>query len=148
MCTKRKKEKKLTLIYSGYKKNAVPADRKYVKSHEWVKLDAGVATVGITRHAQDSLGEIVHADLPEVGSDTAAGTSAAALESVKAAAEIYSPISGTVVAINETLEDTPGTINKNPHDDGWLFKVEVSDPSPMDALMSASEYEATLEDQK
>lgn len=123
----------------------VPSDRKYVKSHEWVKMEEGVATIGITDHAQDALGEIVHAELPQVGDDTKNGTPAAALESVKAAADIYAPVSGKVIATNEKVEETPKMINTSPHEE-WLFKVEVSDASPIDALMSASEYEATLED--
>lgn len=124
---------------------ADPADRKYVISHEWAKLDGDVATIGISSHAQAELGDIVHADLPEVGGDATAGTPAAAVESVKAAADIYSPISGEVIEVNGSLEAEPELINKEPHDNGWLFKVKVSDPSGMDALMSSSDYEATLD---
>lgn len=125
--------------------HTVPSDRRYVKSHEWAKLDGEVATVGISHHAQEELGDIVHAELPEVGSDATAGQPAAAIESVKAAADIYAPITGEVVEINDMLEGEPDLINKRPHEDGWLFKVKVADPATVDTLMSSEEYEATLD---
>lgn len=124
----------------------VPDDRKYVKSHEWAKLDGDVATVGITEHAQKLLGEIVFADLPDIGTEAVAGERAAALESVKAAADIYAPIAGEIVQVNESLQDAPDAINEGPHEDGWLFKIKVSDPSDMDSLLDAKSYEKLTEE--
>lgn len=126
----------------------VPSDRKYKSSHEWVKLDGEVATVGISDHAQSALGEIVFADLPDVGKELAASESAAAIESVKAAAEIYAPVGGEVVAVNEKLQDTPNLINQKPHDDGWMFQLKLSNPSEMDSLMDVDAYTKSLKDSK
>jgi glycine cleavage system H protein len=116
----------------------------YKSSHEWLKVDGDVATVGITHHAQGALGEIVFADLPDVGRDVEASEATAAVESVKAAADIYSPVAGEVVAVNEDLEGTPDLINKKPHDDGWMFQVKMTDPSAIDGLMDADAYMKTL----
>jgi glycine cleavage system H protein len=124
----------------------VPSDRKYKSSHEWVKVDGDVATVGITDHAQAALGEIVFADLPEVGREVTAAEGTAAVESVKAAADIYSPIAGELVKINANLEDTPDLINKKPHDEGWMFQLKIADPSELDGLLDSTAYAATLED--
>jgi glycine cleavage system H protein len=121
-----------------------PSDRKYKSSHEWVKLDGDVATVGITDHAQAALGEIVFADLPDVGTEFGAADNAAAVESVKAAGEIYAPIGGEVVEVNAVLEETPDMINKKPHDDGWMFKLKVADAGELDGLLDAAAYEASL----
>lgn len=105
-----------------------------------------MATVGITDHAQAALGEIVFADLPDAGAEFAAGENAAAVESVKAAGEIYAPVAGEVVAVNDALEDTPDMINKEPHGDGWMFKLKLADAGEVDALLDAAAYEATLDD--
>ncbi|CDF39413.1 unnamed protein product [Chondrus crispus] len=121
-----------------------PSDRKYKASHEWAKLDGDVATVGITDHAQAALGDIVFADLPEVGSEASAGERAATVESVKAAADIYAPLSGEVVGVNDSLDDSPDLINKTPHDDGWIFRIKVNDPAQIDALMDSADYEKTI----
>lgn len=125
----------------------IPPELKYVASHEWV-LDEkdGTVTVGITDHAQDSLGDVVYVELPEVGDSVHAGDEAGVVESVKAASDIYAPMSGTVVAINEELEDNPGLINSSPYGDGWFYKLEVSDHSEFERLLSADEYRESLED--
>lgn len=125
-----------------------PSDRKYKTSHEWVKLDGDVATVGITNHAQGQLGEIVFADLPDVGREVAAAEGTAAIESVKAAAEIYAPVGGEVVGVNKNLEDKPNLINEDPHDGGWMFQLKLSDPAEMDSLLDAEAYASTLKDEK
>lgn len=125
---------------------SVPEDRKYTKSHEWAKLKDGVATVGISSHAQSQLGEIVFVELPEVGSEAEKGSETVAVESVKATADVYAPLNGEVVEVNEELSDSPELINKDPHAGGWLFKIKVSDPKQLDELMSSSDYEASIED--
>lgn len=122
-----------------------PTDRRYRTSHEWAKLDGDVATVGITEHAQAALGEIVFAELPEKGAEAEAGGTAATLESVKAAADIYAPVDGEVVEVNAMLEDAPELINTSPHDDGWMFRIKLSDATAFDQLMDAAAYEKTIE---
>lgn len=135
-----------TRLLTGRSTLADPSDRKYRSSHEWVKLDGEVATVGISDHAQAALGDIVFADLPEIGASAVSGEPAATVESVKAAADIYAPIDGEVVNVNKNLEETPDLINSAPHDDGWIFQVKVSDSSQLDALMDSEDYEKTLEE--
>lgn len=125
-----------------------PADRKYKNSHEWVKVDGDIATVGITDHAQSALGEIVFADLPEIGSTVEAAQSTAAVESVKAVSDVYSPIAGEIVQVNDKLEDTPNLINEKPHDDGWMFQVKLTNPGDYDALMDSDSYTKSLEESK
>lgn len=117
-----------------------PDDRKYSADHEWVLVQDGVATVGITRHAQDALGEIVHVELPAVGKAFAKGASAAEVESVKAVSDVYAPVSGTVTAVNTALEGNEGTVNSDPHATGWLFKLQLSNPAELDGLLDASAY--------
>ena len=115
---------------------------KYASSHEWAKIDGDVATVGITDHAQAELGDIVYVELPEVGSEMEATKSFGVVESVKAASDVYSPVSGTVVEVNEALNDTPGTVNESPFESGWLMKVKVSDVP--NSLMDAAAYEKSI----
>ena len=118
-----------------------PADLKYAQSHEWARLeDGGVVTVGITDHAQDALGDVVYVELPEVGQDVDSAGEAGVVESVKAASDIYAPVAGTVIAVNETLEDAPETVNQDPFGDGWFFRVQISDPADLDALLDADAY--------
>jgi glycine cleavage system H protein len=120
---------------------------KYSDSHEWVKKeDDQIVTVGITDHAQALLGELVYVELPEVGTEVEAGGEVGVVESVKAASDIYSPVSGKIVEINEALTDQPNAINDNPYEDGWLFKVELSDDSEIDNLLDAETYESQLDD--
>jgi glycine cleavage system H protein len=120
----------------------IPSELRYLSSHEWVRLeeDGETATVGITDHAQDLLGDVVFVELPEVDSVIAAGEEAGVVESVKAASDIFSPISGTVIEINESLEDSPELVNSDPYDDGWFFKVKISDADELAALLDAEEY--------
>lgn len=109
-------------------------------------MDGDVATIGITSHAQDKLGEIVFADLPDVGFEADAGSPAATLESVKTAAEIYAPVGGEVVEINPALQESPNLINDKPHDDGWMFKIKISNSSDLDGLLDSESYSNTLEE--
>lgn len=125
----------------------IRAELKYLSSHEWARVeDDGTVTVGITDHAQEELGDVVYVETPEVGSEVNAGAEAGVVESVKAASDIFSPISGEVIAINEALEDAPETVNSSPYDDGWFYKVKPSDVSELDAHMSADEYRAQIEE--
>jgi glycine cleavage system H protein len=126
----------------------IPSELKYTKSHEWVRSeDDGTVTIGITDHAQELLGDLVFVELPEAGSEMSAEDAACVVESVKAASDVYMPITGEVVAINESLADAPETINDSPYDDGWLIKVNPANPDELDELMDADAYEAeTAED--
>ena len=127
--------------------NEIPGDLKFLKSHEWVRIEGdGRATVGISDHAQGLLGDLVYVELPGVGDDVEAGNACAVVESVKAASDVYAPVSGKVVAVNEGLADKPETINEDAFGDGWLFVVERSDASQADELLSANDYAATMED--
>ncbi|PWA96938.1 H-protein [Artemisia annua] len=120
---------------------------KYANSHEWVKHEGGVATVGITDHAQDHLGEVVFVDLPETGGSVTKASSFGAVESVKATSDINSPISGEIVEVNSKLTDTPGLINTSPYEDGWMIKVKPSNPSELDSLMGSKEYTKFCEEE-
>ena len=106
---------------------AVPEELKYTRSHEWVRLEDGVATVGITEHAQDELGDVVFVELPEQGAELAAGDSFGAVESVKAVSDLYAPVGGEVVEVNGSLEDSPEKINEDPYGEGWILKLRISD---------------------
>ncbi|MCK5263923.1 MAG: glycine cleavage system protein GcvH [Gammaproteobacteria bacterium] len=125
----------------------VPSELKYTKSHEWVRQEAdGSVTIGITDHAQELLGDLVFVELPEVGSDLTAGDACCVVESVKAASDVYMPISGEITEVNEVLADAPETINDSAFDDGWLFKVQPSAEVELDDLMDADDYEAEIAD--
>ncbi|KEA54543.1 MULTISPECIES: glycine cleavage system protein GcvH [Mangrovibacter] len=126
----------------------VPNELKYTKEHEWLrKEEDGTYTVGITEHAQELLGDMVFVDLPEVGATVGAGDDCAVAESVKAASDIYAPVSGEIVAVNEELNDSPEQVNSEPYGNGWIFKIKASDASEIDALLDAEAYEALLEDE-
>ena len=118
-----------------------PADFRYTKEHEWVKVDGNTATIGITDHAQHELGDIVYVDLPKVGSHVEQGKSLGSVESVKAVSDVYSPVSGEVTAINALLADAPEKLNEDPHGAAWLVKIRLSAPGEVQNLMSASEYQ-------
>lgn len=119
---------------------------RFTKTHEWVRIDGDQAVIGITDHAQDQLGDVVHVEFPEVGAQATAGESIAEIESVKAVSDIYSPVSGEVVAINEEIgDDTAGVINEDPYGAGWLFRVAMSNPAEVEALMDEAAYSAFLE---
>jgi glycine cleavage system H protein len=122
-----------------------PKNLKYHREHDWARLEGDTAVFGLTSYAQETLGDIVFIELPEVGTDVIAGTSYAEVESVKAVSEVYAPLSGTVVEVNEEVVDAPEIINESPYEDGWLIKVKVSDPSEADDLLTAEEYDELLE---
>jgi glycine cleavage system H protein len=125
----------------------VPSDLKYISSHEWVREeDDGTVTIGITDHAQELLGDVVYVELPEVDSEVALEDELAVVESVKAASDIYAPLSGTIIAVNEDLEDAPETVNSSPYDDGWMFKMKPSEPSELDGLLDSESYQNEIED--
>jgi glycine cleavage system H protein len=124
-----------------------PSELKYASSHEWARLEEdGTVTVGITDHAQDALGDVVFVELPEVGSALAAGDDAGVVESVKAASDIYAPLGGEVIAVNEQLEDEPETVNTDPYNDGWFFKLQPGDTAELEQLMSAEDYQQHCEE--
>ncbi len=126
----------------------IPNELRYAASHEWVRPEGdGVYTVGISEHAQDLLGDMVFVELPDVGDEVSAGDDVAVAESVKAASDVYTPITGEVIAVNEELEDSPELVNSDPYGDGWMFKIKASDASEFDALLDAEGYENTLEDE-
>lgn len=118
-----------------------PRDNKYTKEHEWAKMDGDSVIVGITNYAATQLGDMVYVDMPAIGTNVAQGDAVGALESVKAAADFYSPLSGEVTARNERLLDEPGTMNADPYGEGWFIKIKPSDPSELDALMDAGKYD-------
>lgn len=123
----------------------IPADLKYTKSHEWLKLAAdGTATIGITEHAQDQLGDMVYVEVPDAGRSVAAGEACAVVESVKAASDVYAPVAGEVIEGNAALADTPEAVNQDPYGNGWLLKLKVADKAAVDALMDAAGYAAFL----
>ena len=117
---------------------------RFSKDHEWVKVDGGVATVGITSYAQEQLGDVVFVELPAVGKKVKAGEEAAVVESVKAASEIFAPISGEVIAGNDELATKPEVLNSAPHTDGWIAKIKLSNPQELSQLLSAADYQAFL----
>ena len=124
-----------------------PAELKYASSHEWTRLESdGSVVVGITDHAQDALGDVVYIELPEVGTHVDAGAEVAVIESVKAASDIYSPVTGDVTEINPALEDEPEAVNSSPYGDGWLFRIMPTDMASMADLMDADTYAATVEE--
>ncbi len=118
-----------------------PAELRYASSHEWARDEGdGTVTIGITDHAQDALGDVVYVELPEVGAEVTAGSEVAVVESVKAASDIYAPVSGEVIEINELLQDEPDTVNESPYGDGWFFKVKMTNPDELKDLLDADGY--------
>ncbi len=125
----------------------VPGDLKYISSHEWIREeDDGTVTIGITDHAQELLGDIVYVELPDIDSEVALEDEVAVVESVKAASDIFAPLSGTIIEVNEDLVDTPEIVNSSPYDDGWMFKMQPSEPSELDGLLDAESYQNEVED--
>ncbi|HEX5400056.1 MAG TPA: glycine cleavage system protein GcvH [Verrucomicrobiae bacterium] len=122
----------------------VPSDLKYAKSHEWVRANGDTATVGITDHAQHELTDIVFVELPEVGRKLNAGEACAVVESVKTASDIYSPVSGEIIEINRAVVDDPALVNKEPHSEGWFFKIKLANPTELDSLLSPDDYEKQI----
>ncbi|GAA0607353.1 glycine cleavage system protein GcvH [Craurococcus roseus] len=122
-------------------------DTKYTTSHEWVRLEGDVATVGITDHAQTALGDVVFVDLPEVGREVGANEACAVVESVKAASDVYAPLAGRVVEANERLSEDPGLVNRDPTGEGWFYKLEIADAAALDELMDEAGYQRFVESQ-
>jgi glycine cleavage system H protein len=121
---------------------------RYTASHEWIRVeDDGTAFIGITDHAQEAMGDLVYVDLPDIGTLVAAGDDVGVVESVKAASDIYAPISGEILAVNEALTDTPEVVNTDPYGDGWLFQIQIADESELAALLSAEDYEEKLSEE-
>ncbi len=125
-----------------------PSELKYASSHEWARLEEdGSVTVGISDHAQEALGDVVFVELPDVGSNLAAGDEAGVVESVKAASDIYAPVAGEVIAVNEQLDDEPETVNANPYTDGWFYILQPSDTAELEALLSAEDYQQQCDEE-
>lgn len=125
----------------------LPTELKYATTHEWVRVEGDIATVGITDHAQDAMGDLVYVELPEVGDDVKAGDEAGVVESVKAASDIYAPVTGEVVAVNAELNDSPESVNKDAYGDGWMFKIKLKDPAELDDLLDAAAYQAQCDEE-
>ncbi len=125
-----------------------PKDYLFTDDHEWIKVEGDVGTIGITDHAQKQLGDIVFVEVPEVDDEVEKGDEAGSIESVKAVADVFAPVSGTVIEINEALEDAPETLNQDPHGDGWLFKIKLSDNTELDGMMDTAAYEKYLEEEE
>ena len=121
------------------------SDLIYTDDHEWIRLEGEVATVGVSNYAQEQLGDVVYVDLPDVGKSISKGSEAAVVESVKAASEVYAPVSGEIVEVNETLGDDPAQINRDAEGSGWFVKIRVSDPGELEGLMNADEYAEFVE---
>jgi len=125
-----------------------PADVIYTKEHEWLRLDGDTVTVGITDFAQDALGDVVYVDLPDVGEPVAAGATVAEIESVKAVSDVFSPVTGEIVAVNEDLDGNEESINEAPYGAGWLFRIKLSDASELDGMMDVAAYQAFVAEQE
>lgn len=127
--------------------SSIPSDLKYLESHEWARLESdGTVTIGISDHAQDALGDLVFVEVPEVGKSLARGGAAAVVESVKAASDVYSPVTGEVIAANDSLGSAPELVNTDPYGAGWLFKIKPADKSELDQLLSAAAYQKVVAD--
>ncbi len=124
-----------------------PADLKYTVEHEWIRLDGDLATVGVTDFAQDSLGDVVHVELPEPGTQVQAGEAVVEVESVKAVSDVYTPLSGEIVEVNEGLDGDEEAVNEEPYGRGWLFRIRLSDPSQLEAFMNVEAYQAFVAEQ-
>ena len=123
-----------------------PDDLRYTQEHEWVRVDGPIAKVGITDYAQDALGDVVYVDLPQAGATVAAMAACCEVESTKSVSEIFSPVTGTIVEVNEALNDAPEQVNADPYGAGWIFVVEMADPAEVDSLLDAAAYRALVEE--
>lgn len=119
----------------------IPDDLHYSKDHEWVRVEGNTAVVGVTDYAQDSLGDVVYVELPKVGDEFAANESFGSIESVKAVSEVFSPVSGEITGMNDQLADAPEKVNQDPYGEGWMIRVQMSNPGEVDSLLTAAEYE-------
>lgn len=122
-----------------------PSELKYLASHEWARIEGDIAVVGITDHAQEALGDLVYIELPDVGDQLKAGDEAGVVESVKAASDIYAPLTGEVIEVNDALSDSPEIVNSDPYHDGWMYKIRLVDAAEIDDLLSADAYEAAVD---
>lgn len=126
-----------------------PGELMYAESHEWARVeDDGTVTVGISDHAQDSLGDVVYVELPEMGADVVAKGEAGVVESVKAASDIYAPISGKIISVNETLEDAPETVNDSPYEQGWFFRLQPTDLTELESMLDVNAYQELCDSQE
>jgi len=125
----------------------IPSDLKYSREHEWIRVEGNLVTIGITDYAQEELGDIVNVELPDEGDEIHKDEAFGAVESVKASSEVFSPVSGKIVEVNEPLMDAPEMINEDPYDEGWMVKVELSDSSELDELMDAAAYEQYIKEE-
>lgn len=125
----------------------IPEDLSYTKDHEWVRIDGAQATIGITDHAQNQLGDVVYVELPKAGDKFETSEPFGSVESVKAVSEIYMPVSGTVAAVNEALNDAPEKVNEDPYGTGWMIRITMSEPAQADSLLSAIEYEDYIKEE-
>jgi glycine cleavage system H protein len=132
------------LFVGSHFMSKVPADLKYAKSHEWVRLAGDIATIGITDHAQHELTDIVFVELPTVGDKVKTGVACAVVESVKTASDIYAPLSGEIVAVNQPVAEDPALVNSEPYDGGWLYKIKLSHPAELNALLTPDSYKAQI----
>ena len=129
--------------------NEIPGDLKFLKSHEWARIeDSGRITIGISEHAQGLLGDLVYVELPTIGDTVKAGNACAVVESVKAASDVYSPVSGKVIAVNSALADKPETINEDAYGEGWIFAIQPDDMSEMDEMLDPDDYAIMIEDEE
>ncbi len=124
----------------------VPAELKFLSSHEWVLVEDDIATIGVSDHAQELLGDLVFVELPELESSVSAGDSVAVIESVKAASDTYAPVSGEIIEVNDELEDSPERINDDPYGDGWMYKIKMEDPDEIGDLLDAEAYTESIEE--
>ena len=124
----------------------VPSELKFLSSHEWVLVEGDVATVGVSDHAQELLGDLVFVELPEPESSVSAGDSVAVIESVKAASDTYAPVTGTIIEVNVELEDSPERINDDPYGDGWMYKIKMEDPDEVNDLLDANAYTESIDE--
>ena len=125
----------------------IPSELRYTKDHEWVKIDGDEATIGITDYAQGELGDIVFLELPEDGTEVTLGTPFGTIEAVKAAADMYSPVTGEIVAVNGLLEDTPELINQSPYENGWIIRIHITDLEEIETLLTADDYRKLVEEE-
>jgi glycine cleavage system H protein len=124
-----------------------PSDLKYDKEHEWVRVEGDVAVIGISHFAQHQLGEVVYVDLPSEGDSVSAGEAFGEIESVKSVSELYSPADGEIVKVNSALSDSPETVNEDPYGEGWMIQIKLADPTQLDTLLAAEEYEAFVSEE-
>ncbi|MGB3621153.1 glycine cleavage system protein GcvH [Ketobacter sp. MCCC 1A13808] len=125
----------------------IPIELRYLSSHEWVRVEDGVATIGITDHAQKAMGDLVFVEVPDIGTTLAAGDEAGVVESVKAASDIYTPVSGEVIEVNERLEAEPELVNSDSYGEGWMFKIQMADEQEVENTLTADEYQEQLDDE-